>query len=78
MFTSFYTHTVPPNYKRVRLLDAAAGVRTHMAARSYHPGGVNVCMADGSVRFVKDSVNMAPWRALGTKARRRDHQRGRI
>jgi prepilin-type N-terminal cleavage/methylation domain-containing protein/prepilin-type processing-associated H-X9-DG protein len=34
---------------------------------SNHPGGVNVCFADGSVRFVKDSVNMQTWWALGTK-----------
>jgi prepilin-type N-terminal cleavage/methylation domain-containing protein/prepilin-type processing-associated H-X9-DG protein len=37
-------------------------------ADSYHPGGVNCMMADGSVRFVKDSVNMNTWWALGTKA----------
>jgi prepilin-type N-terminal cleavage/methylation domain-containing protein/prepilin-type processing-associated H-X9-DG protein len=33
-------------------------------ARSYHPGGVNVLLADGSVRFVKDTVNGVTWRAL--------------
>ena len=35
-------------------------------ARSYHPGGVNVGFADGSVKFVRDSVNGYTWRALGT------------
>lgn len=35
---------------------------------SNHPGGVNVCMADGSVRFVKNSVARTVWWALGTKA----------
>jgi len=37
-----------------------------ITARSYHPGGVNALMGDGSVRFVKDSVNGPTWRALGT------------
>jgi prepilin-type N-terminal cleavage/methylation domain-containing protein/prepilin-type processing-associated H-X9-DG protein len=35
---------------------------------SYHPGGVNVLMTDGSVRFIKDSINRFTWWALGTKA----------
>ena len=35
---------------------------------SLHPGGVNVAFADGSVRFVKNSVNMLTWMQLGTKA----------
>ena len=34
---------------------------------SFHPGGVNVLMADGSVRFVKESINQLTWWALGTK-----------
>jgi prepilin-type N-terminal cleavage/methylation domain-containing protein/prepilin-type processing-associated H-X9-DG protein len=37
-------------------------------SNSYHPGGVNVLVADGSVRFIKDSVNPLTWMALGTKA----------
>jgi len=34
---------------------------------SNHSGGVNVGMADGSVRFIKNSVAEATWWALGTK-----------
>jgi prepilin-type N-terminal cleavage/methylation domain-containing protein/prepilin-type processing-associated H-X9-DG protein len=36
-------------------------------ANSNHPGGVNVCFTDGSVRFVKDSVAVNVWWALGTR-----------
>ncbi len=35
-------------------------------ADSFHPGGVNCLMADGSVRFVKDSINQTSWWGLGT------------
>jgi prepilin-type N-terminal cleavage/methylation domain-containing protein/prepilin-type processing-associated H-X9-DG protein len=35
---------------------------------SNHPGGVNLGLADGSVKFVKDSVGMQTWWALGTRA----------
>jgi prepilin-type N-terminal cleavage/methylation domain-containing protein/prepilin-type processing-associated H-X9-DG protein len=37
------------------------------AARSYHSGGVNVLFSDGSVKFIKDSVNIYSWRAVSTK-----------
>jgi prepilin-type N-terminal cleavage/methylation domain-containing protein/prepilin-type processing-associated H-X9-DG protein len=35
--------------------------------RSMHPGGVNFSMADGSVKFIKNSVNLTAYRALGTR-----------
>jgi prepilin-type N-terminal cleavage/methylation domain-containing protein/prepilin-type processing-associated H-X9-DG protein len=35
---------------------------------SAHPGGINVALADGSVRFVKDGINRMTWWSLGTKA----------
>jgi prepilin-type processing-associated H-X9-DG protein len=34
---------------------------------SNHAGGVNICFADGSVRFIKDSVQFPTWWALGTR-----------
>jgi prepilin-type N-terminal cleavage/methylation domain-containing protein/prepilin-type processing-associated H-X9-DG protein len=37
------------------------------SARSNHPGGVNVTMTDGSVRFIKDSVAPMVWYALATR-----------
>jgi prepilin-type processing-associated H-X9-DG protein len=48
--------------------DENDGAPTYAAAtaRSYHPGGVNAMLADGSVKFIKNSVNLITWRALGT------------
>jgi prepilin-type N-terminal cleavage/methylation domain-containing protein len=39
----------------------------HAAARSYHTGGVIACMGDGSVRFVKDSIPLLVWNAMGSR-----------
>ncbi|MGL6196716.1 MAG: DUF1559 domain-containing protein [Thermoguttaceae bacterium] len=36
------------------------------AARSWHTGGVNSGRADGSIRFMSNSVNLDVWRALGS------------
>jgi prepilin-type N-terminal cleavage/methylation domain-containing protein/prepilin-type processing-associated H-X9-DG protein len=37
-------------------------------ARSFHPGGVNTLFGDGSVRFIKSTINGFTWRAIGTIA----------
>ena len=39
-----------------------------VTARSYHPGSVMAMLLDGSVRNVKNSINLQIWRALGTRA----------
>ena len=35
---------------------------------SLHPGGANVLMGDGSVRFIRQSINLLTWQALSSRA----------
>jgi prepilin-type N-terminal cleavage/methylation domain-containing protein len=71
-WTMFAT-VVPPNgakWSACRIGCSGCGTDgTQLAnATSNHAGGVNVCLGDGSVRFVKDSVNQQTWWAIGTRA----------
>jgi prepilin-type N-terminal cleavage/methylation domain-containing protein/prepilin-type processing-associated H-X9-DG protein len=65
-----YSHIMPPNSKACfwKGEDQTHTFETMVCASSYHPGGVNVLMLDGSVHFVKNSVNLAAWRAIATYA----------
>jgi prepilin-type processing-associated H-X9-DG protein len=38
-----------------------------ITAGSFHPGGVNICFGDGSVKFVKDTINTQTWWAIGSR-----------
>lgn len=38
----------------------------YLASRSTHPGGVNTALADGSVAFFSDSIDLQSWRALAS------------
>jgi prepilin-type N-terminal cleavage/methylation domain-containing protein/prepilin-type processing-associated H-X9-DG protein len=78
--TTFYTHTLPPNWNKNKLQGSQGATpgqyncgdtaisHFHVAASSYHPGGVNLVMADGSVRFARDSIDFASWQAMGSRA----------
>jgi len=57
-----YYHIQTPNKKACR----PGGIDSIVGSSSYHPGGVNVLMLDGSVKFIKDTVSQATWYALGT------------
>ena len=70
-----YNHTAPPNpkgsacsfdfnYDDLHNRVHRSGV---FPATSNHPGGVNVVLMDGSVRFVRDGVDLATWRAVATR-----------
>jgi prepilin-type N-terminal cleavage/methylation domain-containing protein/prepilin-type processing-associated H-X9-DG protein len=66
-----YTHYNTPN-KLTCLMSSDTGglwggLDGIITATSNHPGGVNVCFADGSVRFVKDSVAPNTWWAIGSR-----------
>jgi prepilin-type N-terminal cleavage/methylation domain-containing protein/prepilin-type processing-associated H-X9-DG protein len=65
----YYNHTLTPNSL---LYDCGSNdyVRAHQAARSNHSGGANIGFADGSVKFVKNTVNSTTWYGLGTRSGR--------
>jgi prepilin-type N-terminal cleavage/methylation domain-containing protein/prepilin-type processing-associated H-X9-DG protein len=66
----YYSHTQTPNRKSCVYSDdnqiANNTWEAILTAGSFHPGGVNVLFLDGSVRFVKTTVNYNSWYALGT------------
>jgi prepilin-type N-terminal cleavage/methylation domain-containing protein/prepilin-type processing-associated H-X9-DG protein len=59
-----YQHISPPNARSCGWLPS---LRATMAASSRHTGGVNVVFGDGSVRFIHDGINLASWRAMGSR-----------
>jgi prepilin-type N-terminal cleavage/methylation domain-containing protein/prepilin-type processing-associated H-X9-DG protein len=64
-----YTHMQTPNKKSCEFADKSiTWNHTLIGPQSNHSGGVNVAFLDGSVKFIKDSVNFGTWAALGTKA----------
>ena len=71
-----HNHTLPINWNKKQADPATQKYtcgdngfrRAHIAASSYHAGGVNVCLADGSVRFVRETVEFALWQNAGTRA----------
>ncbi|WP_337173414.1 DUF1559 domain-containing protein [Paludisphaera sp.] len=78
---SGFTTAWPPNFQvpggpnrqddvNIAGMSEGRGGPTYAAvgSRSYHPGGVNALLGDGSVRFVKETMNGLTWRALGTVA----------
>lgn len=72
--TNMYTHFGPPNMpschnnqyenSATQTWEISAGIGS---PTSNHPGGVNVCFSDGSVKYIKDTVGLPTWWALGTR-----------
>ena len=71
-----YNHVGPPNSNHCQNVsgDAAfvssagyVGMSGSSPATSNHPGGVHVAFADGSVRFIKDSIAQNVWWGIGTR-----------
>ena len=65
--TALYTHTAVPNYRGRDCLVFPIFNQGHLASRSNHSGGVNVALADGSVKRIGDSIQFNVWQALGTR-----------
>jgi prepilin-type N-terminal cleavage/methylation domain-containing protein/prepilin-type processing-associated H-X9-DG protein len=75
MFSTLYppNTTVPDTLEWCQSLLPVAPCRPttagiNLSARSYHQGGVNAALADGSTRFISNGVEFATWQRLGTRA----------
>ena len=66
-WTRFCDRTVADEISPCRLTSAGnwSGVWQQLA-RSYHPGGVNLAMADSSTRYISDDIDRDIWHALAT------------
>ena len=66
--STFYSHTMTPNARTRDCIRAVGFDRGHLATRSFHTGGAQMCLGDGSVRFVSENIDARTWRAVGSMA----------
>ena len=71
--------TIPINWQTLRIPTDGSlpfGIADYQNRFSYaskgqkskHPGGVNTCFGDGSVRFLKNSINLPTYCAIGSRS----------
>jgi prepilin-type N-terminal cleavage/methylation domain-containing protein/prepilin-type processing-associated H-X9-DG protein len=60
-----YNHLLPPNNPCWRANNDWWSLIT--PASSYHSGGVNTALCDGSVRFVRETISATAWEAVGSR-----------
>ncbi len=72
---AMYNHAYRPNDSAPDCLGTPLGGGSQLrytpfgwrAARSRHPFGANVLLADGAVRFVEEDIDLAVWQAMATR-----------
>lgn len=72
MMWDAYNHFMPPNsFACDSTSDGNTGGYASLVdafpPASNHPGGVNIAFADGSVKFIKNTINLQTWWAIGTR-----------
>jgi prepilin-type N-terminal cleavage/methylation domain-containing protein/prepilin-type processing-associated H-X9-DG protein len=67
-FNGCYNHYNTPNKLACSTSGGPGSSNGMSPPTSSHPGGVNLCFADGHVQFIKDSISIQSWWAIGTKS----------
>jgi prepilin-type N-terminal cleavage/methylation domain-containing protein/prepilin-type processing-associated H-X9-DG protein len=65
LHSTYYQHALSPN---ARSCNGGNSRTSLLSAGSFHPGGLNALFLDGHVTFIKDTLSLPTWRALGTRA----------
>ena len=63
---TLYDHFMPPNHQSC-INTPRSEVFAACAVGSFHSGGANTAFADGRVSFIKESIGLGMWRAMGTR-----------
>ena len=63
--STLYNHVVPINSNNC---SSRGDVKFAWPAGSHHSHGANVCFVDGHVQFVRESVSLPTWWALGSRS----------
>ncbi len=62
-----YMHLNPPNTHHCHFQSSSEDGDFPVNPSSNHPGGVNMALADGHVKFISDDVDATVWWALGSR-----------
>lgn len=64
---TLYNHVMPINTPTCSNRRGAPSAVSAATATSLHPGGVNSLFADGHVKFLREQLDVAVWRAMSTR-----------
>jgi len=65
--SNVYMQVLPINRANCHLMGGEGHGAMLTSPSSQHPGGVQVLMGDGSVRFMNETVDLSVWWGLGTR-----------
>ncbi|HVX11115.1 MAG TPA: DUF1559 domain-containing protein [Pirellulales bacterium] len=65
-----YNHVAAPNSYScggTGYAGTMSNMPMQVSPSSYHPNGVNLCMVDGSVKFINETIDLLTWQGVGTR-----------
>ena len=64
---TYYAHNMNPNENGCHAQDQDWDANNLMSASSYHTGGAQICLGDGSVRFISENIDNETWVRIGVR-----------